>query len=280
MYDKPPYQTPGNDIYYQCADLVLRREIEPPAVDFELSCVGDCDVSGLVTVDELLTGVGVLLGQIPFDRCRRLQSASVDAAVSAIGNALYGCSATRVRSFPDFGRFDFLRGPAFGFCPTYDSVLAATLRREPSGRYILKATIAERGVEGVDPCLIPGRFGGDCTLGRVQGCRTLTEQESAMVRDTLDSIRVWRDEAPECGVIDPCLHVSLDWDDVRSTDEPCASDRPTTGEIERIAAMLDSLTDDSMGECPVGFCQPGDFFLCNDGNDVGGDGCAADCTDE
>lgn len=24
MYDKPPYTTPGNDIYYQCADLVLR----------------------------------------------------------------------------------------------------------------------------------------------------------------------------------------------------------------------------------------------------------------
>jgi hypothetical protein len=25
MYDKPPYSTPGNDIYYQCADLVLRE---------------------------------------------------------------------------------------------------------------------------------------------------------------------------------------------------------------------------------------------------------------
>jgi hypothetical protein len=27
----------------------------------------------------------------------------------------------------------------------------------------------ERGIEGVDDCLIPGRFGGDCTLGHVQG---------------------------------------------------------------------------------------------------------------
>ncbi|MBK8013151.1 MAG: lytic polysaccharide monooxygenase [Deltaproteobacteria bacterium] len=24
MYDKPPYESPGNDVYYQCADLVLR----------------------------------------------------------------------------------------------------------------------------------------------------------------------------------------------------------------------------------------------------------------
>ncbi|HVU03660.1 MAG TPA: SCE4755 family polysaccharide monooxygenase-like protein [Polyangiaceae bacterium] len=27
MYDKPPYVAPGNDIYYQCADLVLSRTL-------------------------------------------------------------------------------------------------------------------------------------------------------------------------------------------------------------------------------------------------------------
>jgi hypothetical protein len=31
MYDKPPYETPGNDIYYQCADLVLRAGGGPDA---------------------------------------------------------------------------------------------------------------------------------------------------------------------------------------------------------------------------------------------------------
>jgi uncharacterized protein (TIGR03382 family) len=31
MYDKPPYTTPGNDIYYQCADLVLRAGGAPDA---------------------------------------------------------------------------------------------------------------------------------------------------------------------------------------------------------------------------------------------------------
>jgi hypothetical protein len=30
MYDKPPYETPGNDIYYQCADLVLIEGGGPP----------------------------------------------------------------------------------------------------------------------------------------------------------------------------------------------------------------------------------------------------------
>lgn len=33
MYDKPPYQVGGNDIYYQCADLVLRKGGVPPDVD-------------------------------------------------------------------------------------------------------------------------------------------------------------------------------------------------------------------------------------------------------
>ncbi len=32
MYDKPPYEVGGNDIYYQCADLVLRRG-DPPGAD-------------------------------------------------------------------------------------------------------------------------------------------------------------------------------------------------------------------------------------------------------
>jgi hypothetical protein len=33
MTDKPPYTTPGNDIYYQCADLVLRSGSAPPGPD-------------------------------------------------------------------------------------------------------------------------------------------------------------------------------------------------------------------------------------------------------
>jgi hypothetical protein len=33
MYDKPMYTTPGNDIYYQCADLVLREGGTAPGTD-------------------------------------------------------------------------------------------------------------------------------------------------------------------------------------------------------------------------------------------------------
>src|SRR5882724_11862209 len=32
-------------------------------------CVGDCDNSGAVTVDELIKGVGIALGTLPLDQC-------------------------------------------------------------------------------------------------------------------------------------------------------------------------------------------------------------------
>ena len=31
MYDKPPYTTPGNDIYYQCADLIRQIGLLDPS---------------------------------------------------------------------------------------------------------------------------------------------------------------------------------------------------------------------------------------------------------
>lgn len=46
MYDKPPYTTPGNDIYYQCADLVLRVGGAPPDAGSACSA-GHADVGGL-----------------------------------------------------------------------------------------------------------------------------------------------------------------------------------------------------------------------------------------
>jgi hypothetical protein len=46
MYDKPPYTTPGNDIYYQCADLVLRWGGAPPDAGSACSA-GPASVGGL-----------------------------------------------------------------------------------------------------------------------------------------------------------------------------------------------------------------------------------------
>jgi hypothetical protein len=90
MYDKPPYVTPGNDIYYQCADLVLRRTEPPP------SCRGDCDGDGRVSVDELIAGIRISLGIEGLDACPVFDSDAdgnvrVDDVVRAVASALTDC---------------------------------------------------------------------------------------------------------------------------------------------------------------------------------------------
>lgn len=89
MYDKPPFVTPGNDIYYQCADLLLRRP--PPA-----PCAGDCDGDGRVTVAELTVAVRIALALAPPSTCAAADGdgdgdVGVDEVVRAVAAALDGC---------------------------------------------------------------------------------------------------------------------------------------------------------------------------------------------
>ena len=88
MTDKPPYTSPGNDIYYQCADLALRRAA--PA------CAGDCNGDGRVTVDELTVGVRIALALAPVGQCTACDAdgdgtVGVEEIVRAVAGALAGC---------------------------------------------------------------------------------------------------------------------------------------------------------------------------------------------
>lgn len=62
------------------------------------ACEGDCDGNGAVTVDELIQGVNIALGQQAASSCRALDSddsgeVQVDELVRAINRALDGCPA-------------------------------------------------------------------------------------------------------------------------------------------------------------------------------------------
>ncbi len=90
MYDKPPYVIPGNDLYYQCADLVLRRAALPDP------CRGDCNGDGRVSVDELIAGVRISLGTSALDECRAFDPeddgrVTIDDIIGAVASALSGC---------------------------------------------------------------------------------------------------------------------------------------------------------------------------------------------
>jgi hypothetical protein len=61
-------------------------------------CVGDCDGDGAVTVNELITGVGIVLGTAPVAECPVLDTGGtghvdVSRLLIAVNNALDGCPA-------------------------------------------------------------------------------------------------------------------------------------------------------------------------------------------
>jgi hypothetical protein len=63
MYDKPPYEVGGNDIYYQCADLVLSRSApEGAAGEAESSAAtSGCTVAGRSPGGSLLVALALWL---------------------------------------------------------------------------------------------------------------------------------------------------------------------------------------------------------------------------
>lgn len=81
-------QLSGQRTAADVVDLVIPT---PPAV-----CVGDCDGSGGVQINELVTGVNIALGQTALSACEAFDrddsgSVAISELVAAVNNALLGC---------------------------------------------------------------------------------------------------------------------------------------------------------------------------------------------
>jgi hypothetical protein len=98
-------------------------------------CVGDCNGDRLVTIDELVRGVNIALGNLPVDECpasdrngdRRV---TVEELIAAVNNTLLGCA----------GELTSLRSPRFAGasvtgsgCATNSWVLTLPRHRQQSG---------------------------------------------------------------------------------------------------------------------------------------------------
>ena len=67
-----------------------------PTIPVGVDCAGDCNRSGEVTINELLTGVGIALGTQPLSRCQVLDCRAtghvpVSCLIAAVNAALNGC---------------------------------------------------------------------------------------------------------------------------------------------------------------------------------------------
>ncbi len=59
-------------------------------------CIGDCAGNGIVTVDDLITGAGIILGSVPPGQCLAFGgpgggAATIATLVTGVNNALHGC---------------------------------------------------------------------------------------------------------------------------------------------------------------------------------------------
>ena len=76
------------------------------------ACVGDCDGSGMVTVDELVLAVDIALGSAAVDACMAVDTnhdgkVTIDEIIAAVDSALDGCGATPM---PTYGQAMLITG--------------------------------------------------------------------------------------------------------------------------------------------------------------------------
>ncbi len=109
-----PIDEPADTLYYQCGNHVPMNGtltiIDPPMASTptptptptppatSVTCVGDCDGNGMVTVDELLTVVNIALGEADVSTCSAGDAnqdghITVNEVLSAVNSALNGCNA-------------------------------------------------------------------------------------------------------------------------------------------------------------------------------------------
>lgn len=72
------------------------------------ACIGDCNADGMVTVDELLQGVNIALGNAPTTGCGALDTnndgeVTINELLAAVNAALNGCPVNHAPDVPCFG---------------------------------------------------------------------------------------------------------------------------------------------------------------------------------
>ncbi|MFI5395210.1 MAG: hypothetical protein ACHQ9S_06710 [Candidatus Binatia bacterium] len=77
--------------------------VTPTATTVHVACIGDCNHSGTVTVDELITGANIALGTVPLDQCPAFDCngnghVTVDCLLTAVNAALNGCPTSNAAS--------------------------------------------------------------------------------------------------------------------------------------------------------------------------------------
>lgn len=89
-------EQPGRLLHVERSASATAHRVGTPVILLTSTCLGDCDSSNTVTVDELVSGVNIALGDAPLSDCLSFDSSgdgkvTVDELVKAVNSALNGC---------------------------------------------------------------------------------------------------------------------------------------------------------------------------------------------
>lgn len=218
--------------------------IDQPGASVFGHCIGDCGDDARVTIDEIVLGVRIALGDAAPDACPvgGPGFGSIQGLVTTVLNSLAGC--TTLRDLSGFDQFAYALTPAYGFCPSIGAVHDAIIDRR-GDTYVLERSIVDTGTPGVDDCLPEYLTGRPCLIARRVPCRAVTAEEIQRVREVFAQITLWTAADSFClfGVDDPCLVRAARWDSLQTSDAICAGSRLDYVQSERIAALVESLGD-------------------------------------
>jgi hypothetical protein len=113
----------------------------PPPTD--AICGGDCNIDGLATIDELIRGVTIALGNASVTSCAAFDlggdgAVTVDELVGAVRNALDGCPAARFVERQCTVELPAGQSPEHTRC---GEVIVPEDRRRPDGRTVRLAVV-------------------------------------------------------------------------------------------------------------------------------------------
>jgi hypothetical protein len=216
-------------------------------------CLGDCNGDAAVSIDELLRGVRIALGESPRSICEAggtgLFPLGISALTTAVLNALMGCVTERDLS--NFSEFEWQESPALGFCPEIGSPASGRLSRVGTDyRLAIRLiALADPPPPGCEPPPVPLE---GCFTIQPERCRLLTADEVARVHDAFAHVRVQTGPDAACLdlIIDPCVVKTARWDDTSFSDYPHTSDRLDDIETGRLEALLRSIASGPEVACP------------------------------
>jgi hypothetical protein len=229
----------------------VTEAVDQPSASVVGHCIGDCGDDGRVTIDELILGVRIALGDAASDVCGvggPGPGFGIDGLVTSVLNSLAGC--TTLENLSAFEQFAYALTPAYGFCPPLGAVHDAVIARR-GDIYLLERSIVDTGTPGVDDCLPEYLTGRPCLIARRVPCRALTADEIQRMHKVFAQITVWTAADSFClfGVDDPCLVRAARWDSLQTSDAICTGPRLDYEQSERVAALVESLGDGPERAC-------------------------------